>query len=79
MAARVVELARLHEAAWYWQIRLIAVNFVELWVDAAGRGKTSQYKPPFTPEAKITAEQRAEAQRVATEWQEAFEKRQAEK
>jgi hypothetical protein len=42
-------------------------------------GKTSQCKPPFAPEAKITAEQRAEDQRVATEWQEAFEKRQAEK
>ena len=30
-------------------------------------------------EAKLTAEQRAEGQRIATEWQAAFEKRQAEK
>jgi hypothetical protein len=30
-------------------------------------------------EAKLTAEQRAEGQRLATEWQAAFEKRQAEK
>lgn len=62
----------------YGTVKNDSVAYQWLFLASANGDETARENVPKL-EAKLTAEQRAEGQRLATEWQAAFEKRQAEK